>query len=84
MFKRKILDGAAAMFFMFKGQLRSVRSVYKAHIDFYKSIHQLKEKRAMIEEQLGNKPVDLVLNKCIVFELYIKKHKTFTSLKTNI
>ena len=84
MFKRKILDGAAAMFFLFKGQFRSVRSVWKAHIDFYKNIPQLKEKRAKIEKQFGNKPPALILNKCIVFELYIKNHKTFTSLKTNI
>jgi GT2 family glycosyltransferase len=84
LFKRKILDGIAALFFLCKGQLRSVSSVWKAHIDFYRKLPQLKEKRKMIGEQYGDKPVRLILNKCIVFELFIKRHRTFTSLKTNI
>jgi len=84
MFKRKVLDGIAALFFLCKGQIRSFHSVWKAHIDFYKKLPQLKEKRKLIIEQFGDKPVQLILNKCIVFELFIKRHRTFSSLKTNI
>jgi GT2 family glycosyltransferase len=84
MFIRKVMDGIAAIFFLCKGQLRSVVSVLKAHIDFYKKTRQLKTQRNLILT-LGNKePEDLILNKSVVFEFYIKQNKTFSSLKTNI
>jgi GT2 family glycosyltransferase len=82
-FYRKVLDGVAALFFLIKGQFSSVRSVWKAHIDFYKAVSTLREKRKLILSA-GTKESDgLILNKSIVFEFYIKGHKTFQSLETN-
>jgi GT2 family glycosyltransferase len=82
MFCRKLLDAVAALFFLAKGELRSAISVWKAHTDFYRNIKSLKEKREKIRT-LGNLyPGGLILNKSIVFEFYIKRHKTFESLKT--
>jgi GT2 family glycosyltransferase len=83
MFTRKILDGIAALFFLCKGQFSSVRSVLKAHIDYYKSLNQLKKKRKMVKMLGENEPTGLVLNKSVVFEFYIKGNKTFQSLPTN-
>ena len=82
LFIRKILDGIAAMFFLLKGQFRSVRSVWKAHIDYYRHLDQLKENRKTVKAMCGNEPVGLILNKCVVFEFYIKGKKTFNSLKS--
>ena len=31
-----------------------------------------------------NEPSGLILNKCVVFEFYIRNHRTFRSLKTNL
>jgi GT2 family glycosyltransferase len=81
MFKRKILDGIAALFFLFKGQFRSFTSVWKAHIDFYKNSDKLKEKRKITGELAKEENTGMILNKCIVFEFYIKRHKTFPELK---
>jgi GT2 family glycosyltransferase len=83
LFFRKVLDGVAAMFFMLKGQFGSVRAVWKAHIDFYKAIARLREKRKLVQAAGKTKIDILILNKSIVFEFYIKGHKTFQSLKTN-
>jgi len=83
MFKRKVLDGVAAIYFLCKGQFRSVRSVWKAHIDYYKKTGQLKTDRQKIKAIGNNDPGILILNKNIVFEFYIKGNKTFKSLKTN-
>jgi GT2 family glycosyltransferase len=81
---RKLLDGMAALFFLVKGQFRSVRAVWKAHIEYYRHLNKLKKKRDTIRSICGNEHVGLILNKCIVFEFYIKGKKTFNSLTSNL
>ncbi len=81
---RKLLDGLAALFFLVKGQIKSVRSVWKAHIDYYRHLSKLKEKREIVRSLSGNEPVDLILNKCVVFEFYIKGKKTYSRLKSKM
>jgi GT2 family glycosyltransferase len=81
--KRKILDGIAALFFLAKGQFSSSLSVLKAHIDYYRQLGQLREKRKKVRMAGDNESAGLLLNKFVVFEFYIKRHRTFESLKTN-
>jgi GT2 family glycosyltransferase len=84
MFKRKILDGIAALFFLIKGQFRSVKSVWNAHMDYYRNLEKLWEKRKAVKE-LGDKGnSDMILNNSIVFEFYIRRHRTFSKLKTRM
>ncbi len=83
MFRRKLLDGIAAAFFLVKGQFKNVKSVWKAHVDFYRNIKLLKEKRKAVKLIGEKNPAALILNKSVVFEFYIKRHRTFNSLKTN-
>ena len=45
LFKRRLLDGVAAIFFLMKGSFASVKSVWKAHMDYYKALNELKKKR---------------------------------------
>jgi hypothetical protein len=80
LFKRKILDGIAALFFLVKGQFSSSWSVLKAHIDYYRSIDQLRKKRIVVKSLGDREPEGLLLNKCVVFEFYIRKRKTFDSV----
>ena len=84
LFTRKVLDGIAALFFLVKGEFKSFRAVWKAHMDYYRNIEQLKMKRISAGK---SEPTDfggLILNKNIVFEFYVRRHRTFSSLKTNI
>jgi hypothetical protein len=82
LFIRKVLDGLAAVWFFLNGSFASARSVWRAHMDYYKSIDLLKEKRKKVKIlEKANFPY-LVLNKSIVFEFYIKGNKTYRSLKT--
>jgi len=84
LFTRKILDGIAALFFLVKGEFKSFRAVWKAHMDYYRNIEKLKMKRISAGK---SEPTDfggLILNKNIVFEFYVRRHRTFSSLKTNI
>ena len=84
LFIRKVLDGVAALFFLSKGQFRSSWSVFKAHIDYYRNSGKLKEKRKAVKLLGKGEPAELLMNKFVVFEFYIKNHRTFTSLKTNV
>jgi hypothetical protein len=84
LFKRKVLDGLAALMFLFQGKLRCFWSVVHAHISYYKSVPELKVKREVVKKLTTGRIVPLILNKSIVFEFYIKGHKTFSSLKTNL
>jgi len=77
---RRILDGLAALMFFLNGRVRNVRAVWKAHMDFLKSINNLKAKRLQNKELTVTYPSRLILNKSIVFEFYIKRKKTFNLL----
>jgi Predicted glycosyltransferases len=84
LFTRKILDGIAALFFMAKGEFKSFGAVWKAHMDYYNNIELLKEKRRTTGKSEPTDFAGLILNKNIVFEFYIRRRRTFSSLKTNI
>ena len=71
LFKRRILDGLAAIYFLMKGSLRSVSAVWRAHMDYYKAKDKLIEKRKSIKLLEVNLTNETVLNKSIVFEFYI-------------
>lgn len=83
LFRRKILDGIAALFFLVKGEFKSSLAVWSAHMDYYRNIERLKGKRLEAPKAITEDFTGLILNKSIVFEFYIKRHKTFSSLNTN-
>jgi GT2 family glycosyltransferase len=82
LFIRRVLDGLAAIWFLFNGSFESVKSVWRAHIDYYKSKVELKEKRNLVKKLETGNVLPLVLNKSIVFEFYARGNKTYNSLKT--
>jgi GT2 family glycosyltransferase len=82
LFIRRLMDGLAAAYFLVKGSFASVRSVWNAHMDYYKSLSELKEKRKQVNRSGNVHSRVPVLNKSIVFEFYVKGNKTYNSLKT--
>lgn len=79
-FKRRVLDGVAAIRFLLTFKLKAFSSVIKAHTAFYSHRNVLKEKR---KENIPGKyvyPGRLVLNKSLVFLFYIKRKKTYSAL----
>ncbi len=80
MFIRKLLDGSAAILFLMQGSFESVRAVWRAHMDYYKALPVLKEKRKIVMNSEVKSTQDLLLNRSIVFEYYIKGNKTYQSL----
>lgn len=82
MFIRKILDGIAALRFLFKGKPQAFKAVFKAHIDFYRNLTILKQKRQKVLSKKIYNPC--ILNKSIVFEFYARGLKTFSQLNFNL
>lgn len=80
MFIRKTMDGLSAMVFLFTGRFRSFAAVFNAHMDFYKEIPALKVKRKGNLNTLSPGSKELILNKSIVFEFYVRKKKTYKQL----
>lgn len=81
MFKRKILDGIAALSFLGKGDLVNFKSVLKAHIDYYRNKKELKAKRKIVMQLEANHIPSCIMNKSIVFEFYAKGNRTYSRLK---
>jgi GT2 family glycosyltransferase len=84
LFIRKLFDGLAAISFLVTGNFANLRSVWKAHMDYYKNIRTLKKKRETTAELNKIRSSYGILNKSVVFEFYIKGKKTFNELEMNI
>jgi GT2 family glycosyltransferase len=80
LFIRRLLDGLAAIYFLLQGSFKSVRAVWNAHMNYYKSMDRLRIKRLDVKKLEVTHFDALVLNKSIVFEFYVKGNKTYTSL----
>jgi hypothetical protein len=76
---RKLLDCLAALRFLLKGKPASVKAIWNAHLDYYKSIKRLKEKRKFVMDLSIDKSFGQLMNKSVVFRFYIKGQKTFSS-----
>jgi len=81
-FQRLILDGVAALKFLFSGDFKHIVSILKAHIHYYKHISVLKKQRAEIVKR-DFKTLTGVLAGSIVFQHFIKKIKEFSKLNFN-
>ncbi len=80
LFKRMILDGVAAAFFLLKLQISSAFAVLKAHIHYYRALPVLRTKRELVKKIAPYKP-GFMMNKSMVFEFYVKGKKEFSALK---
>jgi GT2 family glycosyltransferase len=80
LFIRRLLDGLAAIYFLFKGSLESVKAVWNAHMDYNKAMDKLRVKRTEVKKLEASHFDALVLNKSIIFEFYVKGNKTYKSL----
>ncbi|OFX75639.1 MAG: glycosyl transferase family 2 [Bacteroidetes bacterium GWE2_29_8] len=72
-----ILDVAAAVKFLFSSGFRDLLAIMRAHFYCYVNIFKILKKR----RQLKKYEVDLLLNKSIVIEYYVKCNKYFKDIK---
>lgn len=80
-YKRKLLDGLAGLFFLLKGRFGNIKSILKAHRDYFKCDSILVDKRVIVKKLEKKDFHAPIMNKSIVFEFYAKGNKTFNSIK---
>lgn len=80
LFTRRLLDGIAALVFLFMGRILNVRAIWNAHKDYRKSLKRLNEKRKGNKDLTITYPTNLILNKSIVYEFYIKRKKKYKTI----
>lgn len=80
LFSRMILDGISAIVFLIKLSLPDFYAVFKAHLHFYKNLKKLrfKRKKLLSENVVLHHPE--MYAKSIIWNHFIKKKNTFTSL----
>ena len=74
--KRLILDGIAALKFLFTAGFKDFWAVSKAHLSFYSTLSKTKAKRKLLKQG----PLINVYGKNIVFEYFIRGKKKFSDL----
>jgi len=82
LFTRKLLDFLAFIFFILQGRPTHAISIIKAHIHYYKAVPSLKKKRETCPSNRENYyKMKTILNQSLVFEFYIKRNRTYDSLR---
>ncbi len=74
--KRFVLDGIAALKFLFTAGFKDFWAIYRAHISFYSTLSKTKAKRKLLKHA----PLHKVYRKNIVFEYFLRNKKKFTDL----
>lgn len=80
MILRMCLDGAAAVKFLVEGNVEGFRSVWNAHMSYYKALPVLKKKRKQLMKLATPKWHDEILCKSIIWKFYIQKKRKFGDL----
>jgi len=85
-FKRKflirmILDGIAAIKFIFGFHFRSFWAVLKAHLALYKNLHQLFKKRREVQKNVVVNHHPEIYSKSIMWKFFIQNKTKFSELK---
>ncbi len=80
LFIRMVLDAVAALKLLTELNLNGIRSVLKAHYQFYISIPALHQKRQQARKAGHLKPSAQRLPRSIVFQFYIRNRKHFSDL----
>lgn len=78
---RMILDGVAAFKLLAEFNLNGIKSVLKAHSQFYKSLPALREKRKLAAKDGHYILPPEKLPRSIVFQFYFRKRKRFGEIK---
>ena len=81
MFRRMLIDTAAIFKFTFTFDLKNAAAVIKAHLAYYASKPELKEKRKLLNQHVTHKTHAEIFNESIVLHFFLKSVATFNELK---
>lgn len=79
--QRMLLDGVAALKFLFGAEFKAFGAVFKAHLQFYKNLRNLREKRKQLLAQFSVNNHEQMFDKSLMWSFFIQKKHKFTDLK---
>ncbi len=77
---RMILDGVAALKFLFGGEFSHFSAVFKAHMSFYASLSKFRKKRKSLLLHVSTNNHSEIYQNSIIFDYYLRKKQHFTDL----
>ena len=80
MFKRLLIDGVAAMKFLFGGKLGSFWAVFKSHMAMYYNLPRLLKQRREIKKRSTHKTKTGIYQRSIVLDKFLRGRKKFSEL----
>ena len=84
LFYRMLLDGIAAMMFLFSGKPRHFWAVFRAHIDFYKHIGTMVKKRKELKKIQTDFNATGLYRGSILWAKYFKRIHSFSNLNMRL
>ncbi|PVX52076.1 hypothetical protein C7377_0371 [Balneicella halophila] len=78
LFIRICLDGVAALQYLIKNNLNAVKSVWKAHMQFYKNLPRLNKQRKVLQK--AKQFTAKRYTKSILWEYFMRGNRTFSQL----
>jgi GT2 family glycosyltransferase len=79
-FSRLILDGIAAVKFMFSGEWENTKAVYRAHRDYFKRIPSLKNERMDLQDKVSVFSHQEIYPKSLILDFFLRGKKKFSDL----
>lgn len=80
LFKRLLLDGLAGIFYLFKGKLKHIWAIVKAHWYFFTKVRRYRKKRHFVQSIAKNEVK--LFSKSIIVEHFVKRKKTFQEMQS--
>lgn len=81
LFRRMILDGVAALRFLFGGAFSSFTAVFNAHVSFYSNLSTLRRKRKALAYEVNKSDHKEIYKNSIIFDYYLRKKKNFSEIR---
>ena len=81
---RMLLDGIAAMTFLFSGKPTHFWAVFKAHIDFYRNLNNMLKKRTELKKIQTNYNATGLYRGSILWAKYFKRIHAFSNLNMRL
>lgn len=83
-FFRLLLDGVAAVKFLFSGEWKNTKAVCRAHRDYFKRIPTLKEERLQLQQEVTVFNHKEIYPHALIIDFFLKGKKKFSDLNFKI
>jgi len=81
LFKRKLLDGVAAVQFLLKLEFKNCGAIWRAHRDYYTMVRTYKSKREKVQKEIVRKKHATILGRSIIYLYFFKRKRQFSDIE---